>query len=83
MSKDYESRKKEKVSFHRLQEPQAHDETASYMTKIFFIRYAEEVVMIRDIIKFRTEIDVLPGYLNTEFFLRCELYYSAPPQANF
>ena len=53
------------------------------MTKIFFIRYAEEVVMIRDIIKFRTEIDVLPGYLNTEFFLRCELYYSAPPQANF
>ena len=49
------------------------------MTKIFFVRYAEEVVMIRDIIKFRTEIDVTPGYLNTEFFLKCELYYSPPP----
>eukprot|EP00347_Sterkiella_histriomuscorum_P011541 403372061 len=67
----------------KLQEPQTYDETASFATKIFFIRYAEEIVNIRDIVKFRTEIDVQPGYLNTEFFLKCELYYCPPPQNNF
>lgn len=49
------------------------------MSKIFFIRYAEETVLLRDIIKFRTEIDVAPGYLNTEFYLKCELFYCLPP----
>jgi hypothetical protein len=39
--------------------------------------------VFRDIIKFRTEVDIQPGYLNTEFFLKCELYYSQPPQQNF
>jgi len=46
---------------------------------VFFIRYAEELVVLRDIIKFRTEVDVQPGYLETEFFLKAELFYQAPP----
>jgi hypothetical protein len=50
------------------------------MSKIFFVRYAEEQISIRDFVKFRTEVDVVPGYLQTEFFLKCELYYSPPPQ---
>lgn len=33
--------------------------------------------------KFRTELDVQRGYLGTEYFLKCELYYSPPPQSNF
>jgi hypothetical protein len=49
------------------------------MTKIYFVRYAEELISIRDFVKFRTEVDVQPGYLNTEFFLKCELYYAPPP----
>jgi len=53
------------------------------MTKIFFVRYAEEQISIRDFVKFRTEIDVSPSYLQTEFFLKCELYYSPPPQQNY
>jgi hypothetical protein len=59
------------------------DETNSFYTKTFFIRYAEELVVLRDIIKFRTEVDVKPDYLNTEFFLKVELYYQAPPPLNF
>ena len=74
---------KDKVSFHRLIEPYIVDETNSFYTKTFFIRYAEELVVLRDIVKFRTEIDVKPDYLNTEFFLKVELYYQAPPQHNF
>ncbi len=40
-------------------------------------------MVFRDIVKFRTEVDVTPGYLNTEFFVKCELFYSPPPQTNF
>jgi hypothetical protein len=32
-------------------------------------------VVLRDIIKFRSEVDVEEGYLETEFFLKTELYY--------
>jgi|TARA_B110000305_G_C19444387_1_gene643874 hypothetical protein len=63
------------VSFHRLLEPYISNESNSFYTKTFFIRYAEELVVLRDVIKFRTEIDVKPEYLNTEFFLKAELFY--------
>ena len=38
---------------------------------------------IRDVVKFRSEIDVQEGYLDTEFFLRVDLFYATPPIANF
>ena len=71
------------MSFHRSLEPYIAEDTNSFYTKTFFIRYAEELVVLRDIIKFRTEIDVRPDYLNTEFFLKVELYYQPPPTHNF
>ena len=64
-------------------EPYITEETNSFFTKTFFIRYAEELVVLRDVVKFRTEIDVEPGYLETEFFLKSELYYQPPPTNNF
>jgi len=66
-----------------LIEPYIDNETNSFFTKVFFIRYAEELVVLRDVIKFRTEVNVKPGYLETEFFLKVELFYQTPPQANF
>lgn len=72
-----------KVSFHRLIEPYIVDQTNSFYTKTFFVRYAEELVVLRDLVKFRSEIDVGPNYLNTEFFLKAELFYQQPPQTNF
>lgn len=47
-----------KVSNHRLIEPYIVEETNSFYTKTFFIKYAEELVVLRDIVKFRTEIDI-------------------------
>ena len=44
----------------------------SFYSKTFFVRYAEELVVLRDIIKFRSEVDVEAGYLETEFFLKTE-----------
>ena len=72
-----------KVSNHRLIEPYLVEETNSFYTKTFFIKYAEELVVLRDIVKFRTEIDIQPGYLETEFFLKAELFYQPPPANNF
>ena len=71
------------MSFHRLVEPYIDDSTNSFITKTFFIRYAEELVVLRDVVKFRTEVSVRPDYLNTEFFIKTELYYQAPPVNNF
>ena len=85
-TKDPESispKKRDKASYHRLIEPYINDETNSFYTKAFFIRYAEELVVLRDIVKFRTEIDVKQNYLNTEFFLKAELFYLQPPTNNF
>jgi len=59
------------------------DEMATFQTKTFFVRYAEERVVLRDVIHFRTEIDVDYGYLDTEFFLRIEIFYAQPPSGNF
>ncbi len=59
------------------------DEVATYQTKTFFVRYAEEHVVLRDVVHFRTEIDVDYGYLDTEFFLRVEIFYANPPSTNF
>ena len=40
------------------------------------IRYCEEEVEINDIILFRSEIDVEPDYLNIEYFIEFELFFS-------
>ncbi len=82
-SRDPDMLDKKKTSFHRLIEPYIQEESNSFNSKTFFIRYAEVLVVLRDVIKFRTEIDVKEDYLNTEFFLKAELYYQAPPSANF
>ena len=68
-------KKDAKLSYHRLIEPYIDNETNSFYSKVFFIRYAEELVVLRDIIKFRTEVEVKPGYLDTEFMVKVELFY--------
>ncbi len=40
------------------------------------IRYCEEEVDINDLCHFRTEIDVEPDYLNTDFYVDIELVFS-------
>ena len=40
------------------------------------IRYCEEEVEINDIGLFRAEIDVEPEYLNTDFYMEGELFFS-------
>ena len=57
-NRDTDASDKKKVSFHRLTEPYCQEETNSFNTKAYFIRYAEELVVLRDIIKFRSEIKV-------------------------
>ena len=55
-----------RANFHRLLEPQLFDENASFVTKTFFVRYAEETVTFRHVIKFRTEVDVQKLHQNSQ-----------------
>jgi hypothetical protein len=54
---------------HSLLPAKIEDDQQYFLTKAFLIRYCEEVL-------FRAEIDVETDYLNTEFFLECELFFS-------
>lgn len=55
----------------------------SFCTKTYFVRYAEELVVVRDVVKFRSEITVQPGYLETPFYMKVELFWLPPPIQNF
>ena len=49
------------------------------MTQTFFVRFADELVVLRDVVKFKTEIEVASDYLDTKFYLKVELFYQIPP----
>lgn len=52
------------------------DEQACFLSKAFLIRYCEEEVEVNDVVLFRSEIDVEPDYLQTEYFLEVDLFFS-------
>ena len=52
------------------------DDLTSFTSRAFLIRYCEEEVEINDIGLFRAEIDVEPEYLNTDFHMEVELFFS-------
>jgi hypothetical protein len=58
---------------HNLLEPQLNDDC--FTSKTFLIRYCEEVVEVNDLVMWRAEVEVQRGYLQTEFYLSCELYF--------
>ena len=72
--------KPEDVGYHKLVSPQIYESEACFCTKTFFVRYAEEVVILRDIVKMRTETDTNFGnYMDMPFYIKAELYWLAPP----
>ena len=74
---DTQARKKQKESFHHnVIGARSDEETATFCSRAFMIRYSEEKVEINDFAHFRTEIDVVPGYLDTKFYLQAELMFS-------
>ena len=60
---------------HNLLSSSITDDQSAFLTKAFLIRYCEEEVELNDIVMFRAELDVEPDYLQTEFFLECELFF--------
>jgi hypothetical protein len=49
--------------FHNVLASKVCNETQSFRSKTFLIRYCEEEVEINDIAIFRAEVDVAEGYL--------------------
>ena len=52
------------------------DDSSTFCSRAFLIRYCEEEVEINDIALFRAELDVEPGYMDTVFYLDFELFFS-------
>lgn len=57
-------------------QPRITEELDGFTSRAFLIRYCEEEVELHDIILFRAEVDVEPEYLNTEFHVEFELFFS-------
>lgn len=53
--------------------PTIDEETSTFLTRPFLIRFCEEDVEINDVCHFQAEIDCLPNYLLTTFYMEAEL----------
>lgn len=51
------------------------ENTSSFLTKAFFIRFCEEEIDLNDFCHFRIEFDVKSKYENTNLFLEVELMF--------
>jgi hypothetical protein len=51
------------------------DNTSSFFTKAFFIRFCEEEIDLNDFCHFRIEFDVKPKYELTELIMEAELMF--------
>lgn len=81
MSKMHEEKQKKMknpnhIDHHHIMPSQILEDLTGFHTRSFLIRYCEEEVEINDIGLFRAEIDVEPDYLNTDFFMELDLYFS-------
>lgn len=64
------------IDHHNLISSAIGENQDSFQSRAFLIRYCEEEVEINDIGLFRAELDVEPDYLNTDFYLEVELFFS-------
>lgn len=51
------------------------DNTSSFLTKAFFIRFCEEEIDLNDFCHFRIEFEVKPKYENINLFMEVELMF--------
>jgi len=64
------------VDHHHISAAALTDDQTGFTSRSFLIRYCEEEIEINDIGLFRAELDVEPDYLNTDFYLEVELFFS-------
>ena len=64
------------IDHHNIIPSSIVEDQGSFQSRAFLIRYCEEEVEINDIGLFRAEIDIEPGYLDTNFYLEVELFFS-------
>ena len=64
------------VGLHNLAAAKLQSDLATFRTKTFFVRYAEEIVIFRDIVRFRTDVDTaVLNYTELPFFVKIELFW--------
>lgn len=63
---------------HQMVPAQIIDEISSFNTRIFLIRYCDEIVQINDICSFRIELPLQDDFINIPIFIETELMFSDP-----
>ncbi len=56
--------------------PHIIDETCSYVSRTFVIRFCDEETEFNEVCHFRTEYDVFPGLNDTTFYIEAELMFA-------
>ncbi len=64
-----------KVDYHDIVSATFLEDTNTFCTRTFMIRFAEECVELQDICQFRTEVDFFPGFDLLSFYLDLELCF--------
>jgi len=64
------------IDHHNIIQSAILEDQGAFTSRAFLIRYCEEEVEINDIGLFRAELEVEPEYLNTNFYLEVELFFS-------
>ena len=57
-------------------EPHIIDESSSYVTRTFIIRFCDEEIDFNEVCHFRTEFDAFPELHETTFYIEAELMYA-------
>ena len=65
-----------KVNYHNLLASYISDQTNSFCTRTFMIRYSDEEVELQDICRFKAELELTESYARIPFYLDIELFYS-------
>ena len=73
--KDIAEHKKTKLDYCNIEPAKYNDESATFTSKVFAIRFCEEEVEINDFFQLRVELDVSDTYLGEIFYLDTELFY--------
>lgn len=63
-------------AYHNLVPNSVEEETSTFLSKTFLIRYADEEVELNDVAHFRSEVEVGVEYLDTDFFIEIEMLYA-------
>ena len=64
------------VDYYCLTPARILEESYTFCSRLFLVRFAEELIELQDLCQFRTELDIFPDQLHYPLFIDLELLFS-------